>query len=324
MVLAIFVVLGALFHGVPLILMVAAWWAADVVMRVVVMACNRYPSKATLTKIGDDVVRIQFPKIPSFEYNAGQFVQISIPDINVLAFHPFSIASAPHEPMVTLYARALGDWTQKLLMLAERKEEVAILVEGPYGSISLDMDNSRYQMCVCVSGGIGVTHCQSIAKALLNHHQDGRQIKHLKFVWSIRDVSMLEVMAPLESYGNDIEISTLREAFSEEFDLSASQKLQPSKLIDTQIFVTKKSNSPTSEILQKDPRTIQFGRPDLNAIIRDVKLEAERRRVTHVAVFGCGPKQMLDKMQEACRAHSRGLFDCSGVTFDVHEEMFEF
>ena len=180
MALAVCVIIFALLHSVTLILMVAFWWAGDIVMRVIVCATCRYPSAAYLEKVSFDVVKISFPKPDNFEYNAGQFVQIAFADVNILAFHPLSIASAPHEPMVTLYARALGEWTEKVLALAEAKEEVRIMVEGPYGSISVDIeDDNRYQMAVCVSGGIGVTHCQSIAKYLLNEHELGRNLKQL-------------------------------------------------------------------------------------------------------------------------------------------------
>ena len=82
-----------------------------------------------------------------------------------------------------------------------------------------------------------------------------------------------------------------------------------------------------SSNLLNDPRgKIHFGRPDLNAIVSDVKEEAERLGVTHVAVFGCGPKVLIDDLQIVCRAHSKGAFEfgSGGVTFDVNEEIFEF
>ena len=327
--LAVCVVVFAILHSVSLILMIAAWWAADVVMRVVVMAACRYPSTAYLERVGGDVVKISFPKPDNFAYNAGQFVQIAIAEINILAFHPLSIASAPHEPMVTLYARALGCWTEKLLALADKQEEVSIMVEGPYGSISMDAEDNRYQMALCVCGGIGVTHCQSIAKSLLKEHERGRPLKQLRFVWAIRDLSMLGVMPALEDIV-DIELAQRNIDSTESFEVSLDSMspddiAMPLQLVETDIFVTKKSKSkPSDRSLQNDPRNIHFGRPDLNAIIQDVKEEAERQHVTHVAVFGCGPKVMLDKLQEICRAHSSSLYECGGITFDVHEEVFEF
>ena len=343
MFLGVCVVIFALFHSITMILFIAVWWASDVVMRVVVMASCRYPTKASLRVIAHDVVQIRFPKADSFQYNPGQFVQIAFPDINMLAFHPLSIASAPHEPMVTLYARALGGWTKQVLELAEDKggEDVSILIEGPYGSVSLDMDDdSRYQIALCVSGGIGVTHCQSIAKSLLRQHSRGRHLKQLRFVWVVRDLGMLEVMKPLESDSNldshDIELAPYptrsgrcdREAPSSHF-IAQGFEPEPLRLVETDIFVsqkTKKAKKSASSHFQNDPRNIHFGRPDLNAIVLDVKEEAERQEISHVAVFTCGPKAMVDNLQDVCRNHSKGACEIGsqGVTFDVHEEIFEF
>ena len=56
----------------------------------------------------------------------------------------------------------------------------------------------------------------------------------------------------------------------------------------------------------------------------EVANDAQKQCVTHVAVFGCGPKVLIDNLQEACRTHSKGLVESDGVTFDVHEEIFDF
>ncbi len=74
----------------------------------------------------------------------------------------------------------------------------------------------------------------------------------------------------------------------------------------------------------EDGRTSYFGCPDLNAIIADVKEEAMKRGVTHVAVFGCGPKVLIDTLKYTCRRQSQSLLELQGVTFDVHEEIFDF
>ena len=330
MALAVCVIIFAILHSVTLILMVAAWWAVDIVIRVVVMASCRYPTTAKLRRIGNDIVEISFQKPDSFQYNAGQFVQIALPDINILAFHPFSIASAPYESTVTMYVRALGGWTQKLLELAEKKDQVSLMMEGPYGSLSMDANNgNRYQMALCVCGGIGVTHCQSIAKALLKDHEKGRPLKHLRFVWAVRDLSILEVMPPLENL-IDIELAQHNIDTTESLEVSLDAMSTEDRcdasptLVDTHVFVTNTAKGyAKSGALQMDPRHIHFGRPNLEAIVQDLKVEAKQQGVTHVAVFGCGPKVMLDRLQEVCREKSSGVFECDGVTFEVHEEIFE-
>jgi hypothetical protein len=80
-------------------------------------------------------------------------------------------------------------------------------------------------------------------------------------------------------------------------------------------------DSPTT---LEDGRQVYYGRPDLNAIIQDMKEEAKILGVTHVAVFGCGPAKLLDQLKAACRANSSTLTESKGVHFHVHEEVFEF
>lgn len=325
---AICVVIFATMHEVTSILIVAGWWAIDVVTRYLVMATCLYPHKAKLQLIGDDIVKISFKKPANFSYNGGQFVQIAIHDLGMLAFHPISISSAPHEDRVTLHVRGLGNWSKRLVDLAKQKDEVSVLLEGPYGSLSVDIDDaSRYKMVLLVSGGIGVTHCSSVAKSVIHDFKMGRKLKQLRFVWAVRDLEMLDVLDPLEQVSSDFELGestselrteTMHEPSSSAFAGVATKNC----LVETDIFLTKAS--PSTPVSLSDGRNIFFGRPDLDHIIVDMKSQALKHKVTHVAVFGCGPKVLVDKLKDVCRKHSQAITEAQGVTFDVHEEIFDF
>ena len=76
-------------------------------------------------------------------------------------FHPFSITSAPGEPVLRITVKALGDYTSALRRLEPGAEAV---VEGPYGSFSHRRAPRREQ--VWVAGGIGVTPFLSMARTL--------------------------------------------------------------------------------------------------------------------------------------------------------------
>lgn len=312
--LAISVVIFAIMHGVGGVAVIfTAWWVLDAMMRYMIMASCRYPGRARLDLVTSDVVKISFEKPANFSYNGGQFVQIAFPDLSLYAFHPISISSAPHEKVVTLHVRGLGNWSKKLVALAETKDAANVLIEGPYGCASVDIDDhDRYQMVLCVSGGIGVTHCQSVAKSLLNECKRGRKMKQLRFVWAMRDLDMLNIMEPLETSPDVLDVV-----------LAASETgSEINELVKTDLFLTKASqNSPTT---LEDGRQIHFGRPDMNAILVDMKDEALRLGVTHVAVFGCGPMKLLDELKATCRSHSRALTESKGVKFHVHEEVFNF
>uniref|UniRef100_A0A7S3KXV2 FAD-binding FR-type domain-containing protein n=1 Tax=Amphora coffeiformis TaxID=265554 RepID=A0A7S3KXV2_9STRA len=150
------VVVFGVMHSVPILLVPFAWWMVDVALRYGLQAFGRFPTSAKLTKLGDDLVEVRFQR--SFHFQPGQFVQISIPAVGLMQFHPVTISSAPYEKDATLHIRALGGWTKALVELAGRTQETNILVEGPYGNLSFGIaDETTYPVVLCIAGGIGVT-----------------------------------------------------------------------------------------------------------------------------------------------------------------------
>lgn len=309
---AICVIIFATMHEVVAILLVAGWWALDMITRYFILAGCRYPHEAHLRMVTEDVVEISFKKSIGFSYNAGQFVQFAIPALGSLAFHPISLASAPHEEYVRLYVRSLGSWSRKLTKLAKEKDNVNILIEGPYGSVSLDIDkHTRYQMSLFVSGGIGVTHCSSVAKNLLHETECGRRKQYLRFVWAAREAEMINCLGPLVVPPSD------------RSDLETDHHENETKKIQHNIFLTK--HEAKNNLLHQSCFEVQIGRPDLHSIVEEVKADALKKGISHVAVFVCGPRQMISNVKNECRAQSQRLLECrNDVTFDVHEEIFEF
>jgi len=150
------IVLGALFHtGILVPLLATSTWGVDLFLRSIIMARHRYPRKANIRVLSDTVVELSFPKVHGFDYNPGQYIYISLPDISCLQWHPFSISSAPKMKNVTLHIRKTGNWTGALYELAKKTKEVSILMEGPYGSLGVNLVGDRYKMIMLVSGGIG-------------------------------------------------------------------------------------------------------------------------------------------------------------------------
>ncbi len=119
---------------------------------------------------GPDVLKISIPK--SFNYKAGQYAEIKVPSISKTEWHPFTIASAPHEAEMTFFIKAVGDWTNALYKaFMDRIDELEtsklpILVRGPYGAPAQHIGG--YERIVLVSGGVGSTPFSSICREL--HH----------------------------------------------------------------------------------------------------------------------------------------------------------
>ena len=309
---ALGVILFCAIHSVSEIWIVAAWWAVDVVVRYVVMANCRYPTKSSLKLVLPDVVEVRFRRSPEMQYNPGQFLQVCFPTLSPLEFHPITISSAPHEEDITLHIKAMGSpksWTRKLISLASAQRETSIRIEGPYGSVAVDLDDEdRYQIILMVGGGIGVTPCQSLAKTILYQYENGRKLQKLHFAWAVRDLSIATTYPP--------PILSRMEAKTEETDI-----------LTTDIYVTRpaKSDEESSGIAAADtPFNIISGRPNFALIFEELKEQAIKSRQSHVAVVVCGPTEMMDEVRLACRRYSDNAIDCKGVKFDLHEELFHF
>jgi Ferric reductase NAD binding domain len=51
---------------------------------------------------------------------------------------------------------------------------VHVLLEGPYGSLAMNLWNDKYPIVVLIAGGIGVTPISSLTRQLLHEHQHER------------------------------------------------------------------------------------------------------------------------------------------------------
>ena len=231
-------------------------------------------------------------------------------------------------------------------------------MEGPYGSLSLDIDDVRYKTALCVSGGIGVTPCQSIGKSLLHQHRVlGRQLKNFRFVWAVRNTKIVRDIPPLggtEDFSKNsilcqrqsqlIERSVASLAVGTNESNSSSVLSSPSNktsstvrttrrqlpaVIQCDIYCTRRCPNDNDDDLEVPstllPYNVYNGRPDIDAIFRQMKQTAIDTGEHNIMVFACGPKSLLREVEEACRQHSESIVGCGdGVFFDLHIEHFEF
>jgi predicted ferric reductase len=177
------------YHSGKLVpILVTATWGFDLIMRKVIMAATRYPKKAQSRIISSSVVELRFPKTTGFDFNPGQYVYLCVPQLSILEWHPFSISSSPGQKIVTLHIRKAGSWSSALHDLAQTRDEISILLEGPYGNSDVDLASERYNTVLLLSGGIGITPMQSVCNQLIYEHSNGlRTLNKLCFVWIERD-----------------------------------------------------------------------------------------------------------------------------------------
>jgi len=192
---ALAMVICAFYHsGIFVVIVASVLWGGDLVIRRIIMTC-RYPHKATIGRLTDSVIEVSIKKTKHFDYNGGQYMFIAIPEISIFQWHPISISSSPYQNMVTFHIRKRGNWTSALFELAGEKNEVTVLLEGPYGSVGVDLTSERYKMVMFLGGGIGVTAMQSMCRQMLYEYEwNGRELKKIWFIFTARDPQVIENM----------------------------------------------------------------------------------------------------------------------------------
>jgi len=134
-----------------------------------------------------------------FGFRPGQYVRIRVPAMS-RQWHPFTIASAPHEEQLLLYIRrhGPGQWTARLHDLVAGLDcgggswskgireggsggscgfrslsgGIDILVEGPFGAPSEHV--GQFEHVVLFAGGVGATVYVSVVKAI-HHFMEGQR-----------------------------------------------------------------------------------------------------------------------------------------------------
>ncbi|EGR32640.1 hypothetical protein IMG5_075770 [Ichthyophthirius multifiliis] len=176
-------------------------------------------------------------------------------------------------------------------------------LDGPYGSHSINIHGHKYQHFVCVSGGIGVTPILSTAKEILHEIKKGRIVKSLYFIWSGRDVSIIQnLLKPNELETKETE---LVKSF---YHLTTDNKNAINK---NDIEMQNMSNTLLTKLVS--------GRPNLNKYFENIYNSVSRSDTKHIGVFVCGPSAIINKVEILAQKWSKDQ-----VIYDVHQEVFEF
>lgn len=119
------------------------------------------------TTVGEKILRLRMAR--TFEYLPGQYCYINVPSISKYQWHPFSIASSPHESHIVFYIKVNGDWTSELYKMCAadatmgcHAEKIAVYARGPFGAPAQHV--GQYEHVILISGGVGATPFTSITK----------------------------------------------------------------------------------------------------------------------------------------------------------------
>jgi ferredoxin-NADP reductase len=164
-----------------------------------------------------------------------------------------------------------------------------VLLDGPYGILSVDP--GKYASLLLVAGGIGITPMHCILQQIKKHVGHRPSPPTVKVVWVTRDFRQAE-----EEFG-----AVLRAAVSSG---SASVAIH-STAVET-------GPSDADALERAGGVNIFYGRPDWDQEMRGLVDTAEGD-AADAAVLVCGPSGMLSAVHTAAKAH--------GV--HIHKETFE-
>eukprot|EP01059_Diplonema_ambulator_P002129 TRINITY_DN11767_c0_g1_i3.p1 TRINITY_DN11767_c0_g1~~TRINITY_DN11767_c0_g1_i3.p1 ORF type:complete len:463 (+),score=80.71 TRINITY_DN11767_c0_g1_i3:45-1391(+) len=197
----------AVMHGAGLILIGVGFWLLDVFFRNTYLTFFTLPKTAEFRSLPGDVVEVAFRnqnRTLLTEETPGSWYYLSVQRLGIFQFHPFSISSCPNSDVTTLHIRSTcrveqkhqSSWTRQLLELVREEEakvqagspvQLDVLLEGPYGSPSVDISGPTYKYFILGSGGIGLTPMVAVQRSLEQQAKRGRDVKKIWFHWSVRD-----------------------------------------------------------------------------------------------------------------------------------------
>eukprot|EP01038_Epipyxis_sp_PR26KG_P008087 gene8087-10955_t len=308
-------------------------WIVDIGLRYLI---TMKKVSATTTLLPGDIIKLNFPKI--FSYQPGQYCFIMIKSINVYEFHPFSISSSPHEESMTFHIRALGDWTQKLQSIVSESNskeiQLEIRIEGPYGNSMIDIEGDQYEVIMLISGGIGITPLLSTWNYLVNEQAKGRTLRKVIFVSSAKDEDVLKALnenrmtsiaeyvktnnrftsknrvSPIDYAENDANFNSRSEGIK-------TLELDSLNIFHSELYTSKKS---TNDLERNGSNNIFNGRPNLPDLFTRTSSFCMNQDIKRVGVVVCGPTSLINEVVDICHA---SLLTYSGIRFDVHKEIFD-
>jgi predicted ferric reductase/Ca2+-binding EF-hand superfamily protein len=276
----------------PGILGAACVGLAGLVFELVARRARRARATAvtSMAALRSGVTRVELRRPEGFAHRAGDYLFLRIPSIARHEWHPFTITSAPESAALTVHVRSLGNWTSALRRRAEAPRggsdagaPIAAFVDGPYGSPSGEVFESRF--AVLVGAGIGVTPFAAILESIVlranGRHERPPKLEKASFFWLNRDRHSFEWFAAL---------------------LTELERIDGAGVLDASIWMTGGRAGVTAAALElareaahaaghRDVVTglrtkTHMGHPDWDAVLAEI---AARHAPHGVDVYFCGP-----------------------------------
>ncbi|KAG8880523.1 hypothetical protein FRB97_000352 [Tulasnella sp. 331] len=279
--------------------------------------------------------RIEVPQLAR-GWRAGQHVRLRTVSTqmgfaNLFEAHPFTISSVSENPRgegLILYAKACGDWTDRLYDIAKSSGSTAgaekvvgvghveqstlmrMVMEGPYGGPGHDVI-STFSSAFLLVGGSGITWGLSIVEEIIRDAELQRaNTRLIHLVWVVQDpTSVMPFVLLLTTFAD--RISRL-----------------PDVNITTSVHYTRAISSTIDELFQgtKLPSHMHLipGRPRIEVMINEfVKqtgaLATSPEDLSGLIVGCCGPRGLRDNVEAVQGSLSKKMRDSIGGVEVVNE-----
>lgn len=146
-------------------------------------------------------------------------------------------------------------------------KNLRVLIEGPYGhNVAL----SEYQNVLFVVGGTGIAVTLSHLRAMLS---EGSSVVSIRIVWAVREHAFLSSV--IQEYGFLLE----------------------DERILLEVHITQdEENKDDLRIEGTKNVVIEFGRPDVQTVVRETAQQGGQERL---AIVACGPGRMADQVRRS-------------------------
>ncbi|KAM7217638.1 PaNox3 NADPH oxidase encoded by the PaNox3 protein [Rhypophila decipiens] len=309
---------------------------------------------ATIRVLDKETVLVS-GKIPSeriWQYQAGQYVFLQVPEISLFQWHPFTVSTCIGNEF-QLHIKTDGNWTSKLRSLGddsnpETATPIQIGINGPFGAPAQRFYDFSHS--IVVGSGIGVTPFSGILVDLQEKEDrrsqnsekinDRPEYRRVDFHWTVRSRNHLLWLSDLI---NRVSQSQQQHAEAQDRHLEINihtHVTQKRDKVTTHVYrwlleMHRTPEQPTSPLTGLLNPT-HFGRPDFVSILdshyeemrtykaalveRDPEQKDEELKV---GVFFCGTPVVGEVLADRCRVLSaRGREDGSKIEYHFMMEVF--
>lgn len=261
-----------------------------------------------------DVIELEVSKPKGYTFIPGQYVDIKIPQISLLQWHPFSFSSSPNEDTLKFHISPVGDWTNDLknivVNLQPNKKLPQVLIRGPFGTPS--QHYSHYKNLMVIGTGVGATPFASIMRDFIhNKKQNSSKTNTFDFYWINRKPtsnswlsSLFKELLNNEDVKNFIKIRMFFTNPQQRYDLR-------SVLLWRGLEILHQNGVKINGLELFD--LMHWGRPDWDEIFQNKIKEIKKGTV---GLFFCGNNHVAKELHQKCLKYS------GKVVFKFNKEVF--